>query len=376
MFSLYLYLNLMVKKVVITGGAGFIGSNYAHYYVEQHPEDQVIVLDKLTYAGNRENLAALENMEPEGARRRGIPGEKQLVHFRFMQGDIADREFVATLFEHEKPDIVVNFAAETHVDRSIHDPDIFVKTNINGTHTLLEACRTLRNEYHHEVRYHQVSTDEVYGDLGTGSTNFFVETTPLAPNCPYAASKAAADLLVRSYYETYKMPVTISRCSNNYGPYQFPEKLIPYFFYLMTNDKPVPVYGDGLNVRDWLYVLDHCRAIDMIVSRGRMGEVYNIGGHEERTNLDITKTLLKFFGKNDDLIFYVDDRVAHDRRYAMDPSKIENELGWKPSVTFEEGIAKTFTWYEANRVWSEALRTRMMERKHQVFSKEPQKVSR
>ncbi len=354
----------MSKKILITGAAGFIGSNYAHHYVEQHPDDQVVVLDKLTYAGNRENIAELEKKAAAG-----------LTDFRFVQGDIADREFIATLFERENFDTVVNFAAETHVDRSIHDPGIFVQTNINGTHTLLEACRTMR-EFGKEIRYHQVSTDEVYGDLGTGSTNYFTETTPLAPNCPYAASKASADLLVRSYYETYKMPVTISRCSNNYGPYQFPEKLIPYFFYLMANDKPVPVYGDGLNVRDWLYVLDHCRAIDMIVSNGRLGDVYNIGGHEERTNLDITKTLLKFFGKNDDLIFYVDDRVAHDRRYAMDPSKIENELGWKPSVTFEEGIAKTFAWYEANRAWSESLRAQMMERKHKVLSKEPQKISR
>ena len=360
---LFLLFN-MSKKVLITGAAGFIGSNYAHYYVEQHPEDQVVVLDALTYAGNRENLAKLE----QGA-------ETGTVNLRFIQGDIADKPFIDALFEKEQFDTVVNFAAETHVDRSIHNPGIFVKTNINGTHTLLEACRMMR-EIGKEVRYHQVSTDEVYGDLGTGSTNLFTETTPLAPNCPYAASKASADLLVRSYFETYKMPVTISRCSNNYGPYQFPEKLIPYFFYLMTNEKPVPVYGDGLNVRDWLYVLDHCRAIDMIVSNGRLGDVYNIGGHEERTNLDITQTLLKFFGKNDDLIFYVDDRVAHDRRYAMDPTKIENELGWKPSVTFEEGIAKTFAWYEANRAWSDSLRSQMMERKHKVVSKTPQEVSR
>lgn len=353
-----------MRHILITGAAGFIGSNYAHYCAERHPEDRIVVLDKLTYAGNRENLVALEQAAHQGK-----------IQFSFVEGDIADRAFVTHLFEKERFDTVVNFAAETHVDRSIRDPDIFVKTNINGTHTLLEACRMMR-EIGKEVRYHQVSTDEVYGDLGTGSTHYFTETTPLAPNCPYAASKAAADLLVRSYYETYRMPVTISRCSNNYGPYQFPEKLIPYFFYLMTNNQPVPVYGDGLNVRDWLYVLDHCRAIDMIVCDGRVGEVYNIGGHEERTNLDITRTLLKFFGKNDDLIFYVDDRVAHDRRYAMDPSKVENELGWKPSVTFEEGIAKTFAWYEANRAWSESLRARMLERKHKVLSKEPQKVSR
>ena len=350
----------MGQKILITGGAGFIGSNYAHYRVNRHPDDMIVVLDKLTYAGNRENLAELEKKTAKGK-----------ANLRFVQGDIADRSFIEQFFAQEKFDTVVNFAAETHVDRSIHDPGIFVRTNINGTFALLEACRSFGN-----IRYHQVSTDEVYGDLGSGSTNFFTESTPLAPNCPYAASKAAADLLVRSYYETYKMPVTISRCSNNYGPYQFPEKLIPYFFYLMTNDKPVPVYGDGLNVRDWLYVVDHCAAIDLIVQGGRMGEVYNIGGHEERTNLDITKTLLKFFGKNDELIFYVDDRVAHDRRYAMDPSKIEHELGWKPTVTFEEGIAKTFAWYEANRAWSESVREHMQERRHKVLSKEPQKVSR
>lgn len=350
----------MARKILITGGAGFIGSNYAHYYASAHPDDHVFVLDKLTYAGNRENLAALE----EKARTGGL-------HFSFVQGDIADRAFVGEFFEAERFDRVVNFAAETHVDRSIHDPDIFVQTNIVGTHNLLEASRETG-----VARYHQVSTDEVYGDLGSGSTDYFTETTPIAPNCPYAASKASADLLVRSYWETYKMPVTTSRCSNNYGPYQFPEKLIPYFFHLIARDQPVPVYGDGLNVRDWLYVLDHCRAIDMILDGGRVGEVYNIGGHEERTNLDITQTLLKFFGKSDDLIFYVDDRLAHDRRYAIDPSKIEHELGWKPSVTFEAGIAKTFAWYEAHHAWSEHLRSRMLERTHKIISKEPQKVSR
>jgi dTDP-glucose 4,6-dehydratase len=323
-----------MKKVLITGGAGFIGSNYVHYYVEKHPEDEVVVLDKLTYAGNLDNINRL------------IEAKK----VRFIQGDIADKEFINTLFEKEKFDCVINFAAETHVDRSIIDPHIFVQTNILGTHNLLLASRDNAVK-----RYHQISTDEVYGDLGTGSKDYFTEKTPINPNCPYAASKAAADLLVLSYFETYKMPITISRCSNNYGPYQFPEKLIPYFFRLASENKPLPVYGDGLNVRDWLYVIDHCRAIDLIVNSNKYGEVYNIGGHNEYTNLEITRQILKFLGKNEDLITYVPDRKAHDRRYAMDPSKIERELGWKPSVTFPEGIAKTFDWYAVNKEWVSKL---------------------
>jgi dTDP-glucose 4,6-dehydratase len=324
----------MAKKVLITGGAGFIGSNYVHYYTDQHPEDDVVVLDKLTYAGNLANIDSL------------IKDAK----VRFMHGDIADKDFIGTLFAKQVFDLVINFAAETHVDRSIIDPHIFVQTNILGTHNLLLASRD--NDV---KRYHQISTDEVYGDLGTGSKNYFTEATPINPNCPYAASKAAADILVMSYFHTYKMPITISRCSNNYGPYQFPEKLIPYFFSLAAKDKPLPVYGDGKNVRDWLYVIDHCRAIDLIVNSDKYGEIYNIGGHNEYTNLEITSQILKFLGKNEGLITFIEDRKAHDRRYAMDPAKLEHEFGWKPSVTFEQGIAKTFDWYMNNQSWVKAL---------------------
>ena len=266
---------------------------------------------------------------------------------------------------------MVNFAAETHVDRSITGPSIFVLTNIVGTHNLLEASRI-----YGVGRYHQVSTDEVYGDLGTDSTDLFREDTPIAPNCPYAASKASADLLVRSYFETYQMPVTISRCSNIYGPYQFPEKLIPYFFRLISEDKPVPVYGDGQNVRDWLYVEDHCIAIDTIIKSGRMGEAYNIGGNNEKTNLEITKFLLDFLGRDESLITYVDDRLAHDRRYAIDANKMKDELGWEPSVDFAEGIQKTFNWYQENKEWADKLINNLEERKHKKVSKTPLATSR
>lgn len=344
-----------MKKILITGAAGFIGSNYAHYYIENHPDDQVFILDKLTYAGNLDNLNDLEKNP----------------NFNFVKGDISDSKFVHDLFEKEKFKLVVNFAAETHVDRSIESPSIFVMTNIVGTHNLLEASRQFDVK-----RYHQISTDEVYGDLGTNSKDYFTEETPLAPNCPYAASKAAADLLVKSYFETYKLPVTISRCSNNYGPYQFPEKLIPYFFRLISENKPVPIYGDGQNVRDWLYVIDHCRAIDLILDKGKTGEIYNVGGNNERTNLEITKILLNFLGKNEDLIIFVDDRLAHDRRYAIDSSKLQNELGWKPSVTFEEGIAKTFKWYQNHKEWLSKLNERTEERKHKQISKTPLSSSR
>lgn len=342
-------------KILITGGAGFIGSNYVHFRFENYPEDEIFILDKLTYAGNLDNL-------------RNIIDEKR-VHF--VQGDIADKDFVNNFFEQERFDAVVNFAAETHVDRSITGPSIFVLTNIVGTHNLLEAARL-----NGVKRFHQVSTDEVYGDLGTDSTDLFTEETPIAPNCPYAASKASADLLVRSYFETYQMGVTISRCSNNYGPYQFPEKLIPYFFRLISEDKPVPVYGDGKNVRDWLYVIDHCRAIDTILENGRIGEAYNIGGNNEKTNLEITKFLLEFLGRDESLITYVDDRLAHDRRYAIDASKMKNELGWEPSVDFPEGISKTFDWYKNNADWVAKLTDKIEERKHSKISSKPLSTTR
>ena len=342
-------------KILITGGAGFIGSNFVHYRFENYSEDELYVLDKLTYAGNLDNLSDII--------------DDSRVHF--VQGDINDKAFVDQLFEKEKFDVVVNFAAETHVDRSITGPSIFVLTNIVGTHNLLEASRL-----NGVKRFHQVSTDEVYGDLGTDSKDYFTESTPIAPNCPYAASKASADLLVRSYFETYQMPVTISRCSNNYGPYQFPEKLVPYFFRLIAEDKPVPVYGDGKNVRDWLYVIDHCSAIDMILARGRVGEVYNVGGNNEKTNLEITKFLLQFLGKDESLITYVNDRLAHDRRYAIDSTKLQNELDWKPSVNFAEGIQKTFDWYKSHEEWAKKLMDKLEERKHQTVSKTPLSATR
>ncbi len=344
-----------MKKVLVTGGAGFIGSNYAHQHAYKYPDDRLFVLDKLTYAGNLDNIKDL------------VDAGK----ITFVQGDIAEGKFINDLFSKEKFDTVINFAAETHVDRSIIDPHIFVQTNVVGTHNLLLASRD--NEV---KRYHQISTDEVYGDLGSGTKDYFVESTPINPNCPYAASKASADLMAMAYFETYKMPITISRCSNNYGPYQFPEKLIPLFFKLASENKPLPVYGDGLNVRDWLYVLDHCRAIDTIVQSDKYGEVYNIGGHNEYTNLEITKFILRFLGKSDDLIYYVDDRRAHDRRYAMDPTKLEKALGWAPSVTFEQGIQKTFEWYQQNDAWVKKLQEKIELPDFKNQSKPPHKTSR
>jgi dTDP-glucose 4,6-dehydratase len=344
-----------MKKVLVTGGAGFIGSNYVHLHSAKYPDDKLFVLDKLTYAGNLDNINDLINAGK----------------IEFIKGDIADSEYINKLFAEKKFDTVINFAAETHVDRSIIDPHIFVQTNIVGTHNLLLASRD--NEI---KRYHQISTDEVYGDLGSGTKNYFIESTPINPNCPYAASKASADHLAMAYFETYKMPITISRCSNNYGPFQFPEKLIPLFFKLAGENKPLPVYGDGLNVRDWLYVVDHCSAIDLIVRSDKYGEAFNIGGHNEFTNLEITKFILRFLGKSEDLIYYVEDRRAHDRRYAMDPTKLENALGWKPSVTFEQGIKKTFEWYTANREWVEKLQAKIELPDYKYGSKTPHKTSR
>lgn len=322
-------------KIIVTGGAGFIGGNFVHLMVNKYPEYQIICLDKLTYAGN------LETLEP-------VMDKK---NFKFVKGDIADRDFVYKLFEEEKPDMVVNFAAESHVDRSITDPGIFLQTNIIGTGVLLDACKQYGIQ-----RYHQVSTDEVYGDLPLDRPElFFTESTPLHTSSPYSASKASADLLVLAYHRTFKIPVTISRCSNNYGPYHFPEKLIPLMIANALNDKPLPVYGKGENVRDWLYVEDHCKAIDLIIHKGRIGEVYNIGGHNERTNLEVVKTVIRELGKSEDLIVYVTDRPGHDMRYAIDPTKIHNELGWLPETKFDEGIKKTIQWYLDNKSWWENI---------------------
>jgi dTDP-glucose 4,6-dehydratase len=318
-------------KVLITGGAGFIGSNFVNYMVRKYPSYQIINLDALTYAGNLENVKDVEN-EP---------------NYRFVKGDITDRELIESLFS-EGIDVVVNFAAESHVDRSITDPGIFVKANIQGTQVLLDAAKKYGVK-----KYVQISTDEVYGTLG--ETGYFTETTPLAPNSPYSASKAGADLLVRAYHETYGLPVNITRCSNNYGPYHFPEKLIPLMIINALNDQPLPVYGDGLNVRDWLHVEDHCAAIDLVLHKGRNGEVYNIGGNNERTNIEVVKAILQYLNKPESLIKFVEDRLGHDRRYAIDATKIREELGWQPRYTFEEGLKKTIDWYLENRSWWENI---------------------
>lgn len=312
---------------IVTGGAGFIGINFIFYMMKQYPQDRIVCLDKLTYAGNLEALQPVLH-EP---------------NFRFVQADICDRAAVYRLFEEEHPDIVINFAAESHVDRSIEDPGVFLQTNIIGTATLMDACRA-----YGIGRYHQVSTDEVYGDLPLDRPDlFFTEDTPIHTSSPYSSSKAAADLLVLAYHRTYGLPVTISRCSNNYGPYQHTEKLIPLMITRAVADQPLPVYGKGLNVRDWLYVEDHCRAIDLIVRNGRVGEVYNVGGHNERRNIDIVKLICQLVGKPESLITFVEDRKGHDRRYAIDPAKIYRELGWLPETGFDDGIRKTMAWYTA-----------------------------
>lgn len=321
--------------IFVTGGAGFIGGNFIHYHLAEHPGDRVVCIDKLTYAGNLSTLAPVMDNP----------------NFRFCKLDICDRDGVFNLFEEEKPDGVINFAAESHVDRSIEDPGIFLQTNIIGTATMMDACRAFGN-----VRYHQVSTDEVYGDLPLDRPDlFFTEETPIHTSSPYSSSKAGADLLVQAYQRTYGLPITISRCSNNYGPYHFPEKLIPLMIANCLNDKPLPVYGEGLNVRDWLYVEDHCKAIDLIVRRGRIGEVYNVGGHNEMRNIDIVKLIIHELGKSEDLITYVTDRKGHDLRYAIDPTKIHNELGWLPETKFQDGIKKTIKWYLENRSWWEEI---------------------
>ena len=323
------------KTIVVTGGAGFIGSNFVYYMLNKYPNYRIICVDCLTYAGNLNTLKkALENP-----------------NFRFAKINICDKPAIKKLFEEEHPDIVVNFAAESHVDRSITCPEIFVKTNVEGTQTLMEVCRELNIP-----RYHQVSTDEVYGDLPLDKPDlFFTEKTPLHASSPYSASKAGADMLVMAYCRTFNFPATISRCSNNYGPFHFPEKLIPLTIINALNDKPLPVYGDGKNVRDWLYVEDHCRAIDLIIHNGKIGQVYNVGGHNEKSNIDIVKLICKELGKPESLITFVEDRKGHDRRYAIDPTFIHDELGWLPETKFEDGIKKTIQWYLDNREWWENI---------------------
>jgi len=322
-------------NILVTGGAGFIGSNFIFYMLDKYPNYRIVCLDALTYAGN------LETLEP-------IMENNNL---RFIKGDIRDRDFIFGLFTEEDFDMVVNFAAESHVDRSIEDPGVFLETNIMGTQVLMDACR----EYGIE-RFHQVSTDEVYGDLPLDEPELmFTEETSITTSSPYSASKASADLLVEAYHRTFGLPVTISRCSNNYGPYQFPEKLIPLMISKALAEEELPIYGKGENVRDWLYVEDHCRAIDLILHKGKDGEVYNIGGHNERSNLEVVKTILDELDKSESLITFVEDRAGHDLRYAIDPNKISNELGWEPTILFDEGIKKTIDWYLDNKEWWENI---------------------
>lgn len=323
-----------MKRLLVTGGAGFIGSCFVRHILNKYSDYSVINLDSLTYAGNIENLSDVETN----------PNYKQ--RYQFVHGSICDKKLVRDLVS--QVDFVVNFAAESHVDRSITGPEIFIETNVAGTLNLLQACKELGIE-----KYLQVSTDEVYGTLG--KTGYFTENTPIAPNSPYSASKASADLLVRAYYETYKLPTLITRCSNNYGPYQYPEKLIPFFISQLLKGEKVPLYGDGLNVRDWLYVYDHCEAIDTVLHKGQIGEVYNIGGHNEKTNMEITKIILEAMGKDENSIQYVEDRLGHDKRYAIDNTKIQTDLGWKPSLTFEEGIKLTIDWYLKNQDWMKSI---------------------
>ena len=322
-------------NIIVTGGAGFIGSNFIFHMLKKYPDYRIICLDCLTYAGNLSTLAPVMDNP----------------NFRFVKENITDRAAVYKLFEEEHPDMVVNFAAESHVDRSIENPEIFLDTNIKGTAVLMDACRK-----YGITRYHQVSTDEVYGDLPLDRPDlFFTEETPIHTSSPYSSSKAGADLLVLAYHRTYGLPVTISRCSNSYGPYHFPEKLIPLMIANALNDKPLPVYGEGLNVRDWLYVEDHCKAIDLIIHKGKVGEVYNVGGHNEKRNIDIVKLICKELGKPESLIVHVGDRKGHDMRYAIDPTKIHTELGWLPETKFEDGIKKTIKWYLDNREWWETI---------------------
>ncbi len=322
-------------KILVTGGAGFIGSNFINRMLNKYSDYQLVCLDKLTYAGNLESLE--DSLENE--------------NFKFVKGDICNNELVEELCKRENFDCIVNFAAESHVDRSIEDPSVFLKTNILGTQVLMDACRKFSIN-----RFHQVSTDEVYGDLPLDRPDlFFTEETPIHTSSPYSASKASADLLVQAYHKTFGLNVTISRCSNNYGPFHFPEKLIPLMITRALAEESLPVYGTGENIRDWLYVTDHCDAIDVIIHKGKSGGVYNVGGHNEKTNLDVVKTIISSLGKSEDLIIYVQDRAGHDLRYAIDPTKIKNELNWEPTILFEEGIQKTIEWYLENQKWWENI---------------------
>ena len=337
-----------MKTYLVTGGAGFIGSNFVIYMLDKYKDIKIINLDKLTYAGNLENLKTIENDE----------------RYIFVQGDICDKELVTSLFDKYEIDYVAHFAAESHVDRSIENPEIFVQTNVMGTNNLLNCAKKawqIDEVWKNGVKFLHVSTDEVYGSLG--EIGFFMETTPIDPHSPYSASKAGSDLLVQAYADTYKMPTNITRCSNNYGPFQFPEKLIPLLINNCLELKDLPVYGDGLNIRDWLYVEDHAKAIDMVINNGRVGEVYNVGGHNERTNIQIVKTVIGYLNENvneeitETLIKYVEDRKGHDKRYGIDPTKIKEELGWYPETSFEVGIKKTIEWYLDNEVWMENIKT-------------------
>ena len=335
-----------MKTYLVTGGAGFIGSNFIIYMLNKYKDIKIVNVDKLTYAGNLENLKEIENNP----------------NYSFVQADICDKEAITKVFNENDIDYLVNFAAESHVDRSIREPEVFAKTNVLGTVNLLNAAKEFWKDgegFKSGKKYLQVSTDEVYGSLG--ETGYFMETTPLDPHSPYSSSKTGADLMVKAYFDTFKMPVNITRCSNNYGPFQFPEKLIPLIINNCENKKQLPIYGDGLNVRDWLFVEDHCKAIDMVINGGRLGQVYNIGGHNERTNIYIVKTIIDYINKNVDetvtenLIKYVEDRKGHDKRYGIDPTKIKEELGWFPETSFEEGIKKTIKWYLDNKSWMENI---------------------
>jgi dTDP-glucose 4,6-dehydratase len=337
---------MAMKTYLVTGGAGFIGSNFVYYMLQKYNDIKIINVDKLTYAGNLENLKGIEKSP----------------NYSFVQADICDKEAIEKIFDENDIDYLVNFAAESHVDRSIKEPEVFVKTNVLGTVNLINIAKNhweTKDGFLEGKKYLQVSTDEVYGSLG--ETGYFTEKTPIDSHSPYSSSKASADLMVKSYFDTFKMPINITRCSNNYGPYQFPEKLIPLIINNCLNKKDLPIYGDGLNVRDWLYVEDHCKAIDMVINNGRIGQVYNIGGHNERTNIYIVKTIIKYVGNNvdstvsDKLIKYVEDRKGHDKRYGIDPTKIKDELGWEPETTFEDGIKKTIQWYLDNKTWMDNI---------------------